>query len=485
MAQTIFTPTVEESYHRLLTHIPGLAYRCKAFESEEGGEDRIGYSLDFVSEGSLALLGIPASELLNQTRRNVIEQMTHPDDLQRMRKCIYESIMKHESYRVMYRIILQNGVTKWIWDQGEGVFAPDGSLTFLEGLMMDISEQKYRELRLREENRQFVASSSKLFGLGGLVGQSECMRHVYELILNASKSDTNVIIYGETGSGKDVAARAIHALSGRKGAYIPVNCGAIPETLIESEFFGHVKGAFTGAGAGKEGYVAAADGGTLFLDEIGELPLHLQVKLLRTLENKSYTPVGSHTARTSSFRLVAATNQDLSALVREKKMRADFYYRVHVLAITIPPLRARPGDIPLLTAAWQEKRGRQIDIPLHVRLAMEHYEWPGNVRELHNFLDRWCAFGEAALSSLGSAASDPLSMLLPEFKKGIHLGDAVRELEKKLILQALEDCRWNRSQTAEDLGLNLRTLQRKMKALGIDGKKGKPADAVTPAGTGG
>ena len=171
------------------------------------------------------------------------------------------------------------------------------------------------------------------------------------------------LICGETGSGKDMAARAIHALSGKKGAYVPVNCGAIPETLMESEFFGHVKGAFTGASLNKEGYIAAANGGTLFLDEIGELPPQLQVKLLRSLENKTYTPVGSHTPRPSSFRLIAATNQDLSQLVREKRMRADFYYRVHVLSITIPPLRERPGDIPLLTAAWQEKRGEQVKAP--------------------------------------------------------------------------------------------------------------------------
>ena len=480
MQKKSFTPTVEESYHRLLAHIPGLAYRCKAYRNTYDGEESFDYSLVFVSEGSLALLGIPAQDLLDQNR-NVIELMTHPDDLPRMRRTIYESILKHESYQVMYRVILAGGVTKWIWDQGEGIFDPDGSLSYLEGLMMDITEQKYRELKLREENRQFVASSSKLFGLGGLVGQSEGMRHVYELILNAAKTDTNIIIYGETGSGKDIAARAIHALSGRKGSYIPVNCGAIPETLIESEFFGHVKGAFTGAATNKEGYVAAADGGTLFLDEIGELPLHLQVKLLRTLENKSYTAVGSNTPRTSSFRLIAATNQDLNNLVKEKKMRADFYYRVHVLAITIPPLRERPGDIPLLTAAWQEKRGRQIDIPLHVRLAMENYDWPGNVRELHNFLDRYAAFGDAALNSLGDAVRPSISMLLPEFNAGIRLAEAVRELEEKLILQTLDHCRWNKTQAAETLGLTLRTLQRKMKALGIRGKVSQAQKAEHPA----
>ncbi len=470
MEQTGFTPTVEESYHRLLAHIPGLAYRCRAVKAVEGdGTEYFNYSLEFVSEGSLSLLGIPARDLLNQNS-NVIELMTHPDDLHRMREEILASVIARKPYQVTYRVILPGNVVKWIWDQGEGVYDPDGGLWYLEGLMMDISEQKYMELRLREENRQFVDSSSKLFGLGGLVGQSEGMRRVYELILQAAKTDTNVIIYGETGSGKDVAARAIHALSGKKGSYVPVNCGAIPETLLESEFFGHVKGAFTGASMNKEGYIAAANGGTLFLDEIGELPPHLQVKLLRALENKTYVPVGSHTPHPSSFRLIAATNQDLSRLVREKKMRADFYYRVHVLAITIPPLRERPEDIPLLTAAWQEKRGERLDIPLNVRLAMERYDWPGNVRELHNFLDRYAAFGEASLDTLGDAARTPISMLLPDFKEGVTLEEAVLLLEEKLITQALEARRWHRGEAAAALGLNIRTMQRKMRQLGLSGR---------------
>ena len=189
-----------------------------------------------------------------------------------------------------------------------------------------------------------------------MVGQSEPMRQLYSQILRAAETDSNVIIYGETGCGKDLVARSIHEYSGRKGNYVPVNCGAIPEQLLESEFFGHVKGAFSGAHANKDGYIGAAHGGTLFLDEIGELPLHLQVKLLRAIENKMYTPVGDNKPRKSSFRLIAATNQDLARMVREKKMRSDFYYRVHVLSITLPPLRERQGDIPLLVDAWMERR---------------------------------------------------------------------------------------------------------------------------------
>ena len=414
-----FLPSVEESYHRLLEHIPGMAYRCRV-EKARGSEQGFEYVLEFVSRGSFDLLGIPAEDMIEQNQ-NVIERMTHPDDLPRQRQSIYDKVVMGQPYQTMYRLILPGGRIKWVWDQGEGVTGPDGGLWYLEGLMMDVSEQKFMELSLREENRQFKTSSDSLFGLGGMVGKSEAMRKVYELVLKAAETENNIIIYGETGSGKDVAARAIHALSGRRGPYIPVNCGAIPESLMESEFFGHTKGAFSGATSNKEGYIGAANNGTLFLDEIGELPLQLQVKLLRALENKMYTPVGGTAPRESSFRLIAATNQDLTKMVREKTMRSDFYYRVHVLSITLPPLRDRLADLPLLTAVWMEKRGISIDIPLPVRLAMEHYSWPGNARELYNFLDRYAAFGEAALDSLGEAGR--AGLVLPDCHEGLTLED--------------------------------------------------------------
>ena len=466
--QPSFFPSIEDSYHRLLSHIPGMVYRCRVDKVRESdGVEHFEYELEFVSEGSLDLLGVSASDMVG-LGQNVIERMTHPDDLKKLRSAVYEAVVSHQPYQVMYRIILPNHVTKWVWDQGEGVYGPDGELWYLEGLLMDVSEQKFKELNLREENRQLRTSSSSMFGLGGLMGQSEAMRRMYERIIKAAETETSVIIYGETGAGKDVTARAIHSLSGGNGPYVPVNCGAIPEALMESEFFGHVRGAFTGASANKEGYISAANGGTLFLDEIGELPQHLQVKLLRTLENHMYTPVGSNTPRASKFRLIAATNQDLGELVRQKKMRADFYYRVHVLAITLPPLRDRLEDIPLLTAAWKERRQIQLDIPLTVRLAMERYSWPGNVRELYNFLDRYAAFGEAALDSLGEAAD--VESILPDDDEILPLDTAVSRVEEKLILRALEACRWHRGDAAQMLGLSLRTFHRKMQKLGISGR---------------
>ena len=268
---------VEKSYRRLLNHLPGMAYRCRILNTDADESDFLQYELEFVSRGSYELLGVPAEDMVLD-HHNTIELMTHPDDLGPSRKAIRDSIVAHEPYQVMYRLLLPSGRVKWLWDQGEGVYDDAGVLRYLEGLIMDVSEQKFQEMALREENRELRTSVINLYGLGSIVGKSEPMRRVYSQILKAAETDSNVIIYGETGCGKDLAAKSIHEYSGRKGRYVPVNCGAIPEQLLESEFFGHVKGAFSGAHANKEGYIGAANGGTLFLDEIGELPLHLQVK---------------------------------------------------------------------------------------------------------------------------------------------------------------------------------------------------------------
>lgn len=456
---------VEESYIRLLNHLPGLVYRCRVRKNESFVAEHIEYVLEFVSRGSYELLGVPAEEMV-RNNYNTIERMMHPDDLQKTRQTTYDSIVAHQPYQMMYRVSLPSGRLKWIWDQGEGVFDDEGKVRYLEGVMMDISEQKFQELELKEENRQLKASVSNLYGLGNIVGKSEAMRQVYNLILKAAETDTNVIIYGETGSGKDLVAKAIHEFSARKGNYVPVNCGAIPEQLLESEFFGHTKGAFSGAHANKEGYIGAAHNGTLFLDEIGELPIHLQVKLLRAIENKMYTPVGSNTPKVSSFRLVAATNQDLSKMVLEKKMRSDFYYRVHVLSITLPPLRERHGDIPLLVEAYMERKGITCALPLQVRLAMEHYDWPGNVRELRNFCERI-----SILCKREYAEAADVLRALPNLSAGLSsapLPTSVPNNEREELQRILLLHQGNRKETARYLGIHPSTLWRKMKRLGLE-----------------
>ncbi|HMM38822.1 MAG TPA: sigma 54-interacting transcriptional regulator [Desulfovibrio sp.] len=453
----------EDKIARLMDSLPGMAYRCTIGEGYT-------YSLEFVSRGSIDLLGYTPDDLV-RGRKNTIERMTHPDDLERMRRDVLRGVLERTPYKTMYRVTMSSGEVKWIWDQGEAVYDEQGVAVGLEGIIMDVSAQKMQELRLQEENERLRSSVKGSCGLGEIVGKSEAMNNVYTLILKAAQSDTSVIILGETGTGKDLVARTIHELSGRPGKYVPVNCGAIPEQLLESEFFGHKKGAFSGAVDTRQGYLAAADGGTLFLDELGELSLGLQVKLLRAIETKQYIPVGETVPRRSDFRLVSATNRDLKEMVQQKTMRADFFYRVHVLSIHLPPVRARKEDIPLLIdSILSRKTGVENSaamLPPGLRIALENYDWPGNIREMQNLLDRYVTFGEIDFLELsGKAPEVPLEADLRE-AGALTFDEAVARYEKALLLKALERNRWRKAETAQALGLNLRTMQRKIRQYGI------------------
>jgi len=455
---------VENKFSRLLDHLPGMAYCCRILEGEN-------FVLEFVSEGCRNLLGYTSEDLLRE-KHNTLERMTHPDDLEALCKAEREAIANHTPYQLKYRLSMSSGEVKWIWDQGAAVYDEAGAPEFLVGIIMDISAQKMQEIELREENERLRSSVKNSYGLGDIVGKSEVMQNVYKLILKAAESDTNVIILGETGTGKDLVARTIHEMSGRTGKYVPVNCGAIPEQLLESEFFGHKKGAFSGAFDTRQGYLGAADKGTLFLDELGELNLNLQVKLLRAIESKQYTPVGDTVPRRSEFRLITATNRNLKEMVQQKIMRADLFYRVHVLAIDLPPIRQRKEDLLLLIDSFL---GRKTGIansaallPPSLRLGLENYDWPGNIRELHNVLDRYLTFGEVDFPELNM---DP-QQLLPQASEiracdNMSLKEAMDKLEQSMIVKTLERNRWRRGETARELGLNLRTLQRKMKYFAI------------------
>ncbi len=330
-----------------------------------------------------------------------------------------------------------------------------------------------------------------------LVGNSENMREVYRQIIQAAKCDANVVIFGETGTGKDLVARTIHSLCERQGPYVPVNCGAIPGELMESEFFGHKRGAFSGALNDRKGYLAAADGGTLFLDEVGEIDPKLQIKLLRVLETKRYTALGDPTPRLSNFRLIAATHRDLKEMVREGRMRSDFYYRIHVLPIYVPPLRDRLEDIPLLVETFLplyagKSRPPRLT-PSMLRQLKEHH-WPGNIRELQNVLQRLVTFGKIMFSDPGTPELPGIpglpglpgmsglsglpglsgleddqysSMNGSEMAGSASLDEAVELLEKRMIQNALERSRWRKSAAAALLGLTLRTLQRKIRRYGL------------------
>ncbi|MBN1103719.1 MAG: sigma 54-interacting transcriptional regulator [Deltaproteobacteria bacterium] len=349
--------------------------------------------------------------------------------------------------------------------------------------VIDITETRARELaaeeearRLKRENIQLRSSIRDRYRFGNIVGKSLVMQEVYELILRAAAGSASVIIYGESGTGKELVARAIHDMSDRHDReFVAVNCGAIPETLLESEFFGYRKGAFTGAHADKGGFLDRAGGGTLFLDEVGDLSLNIQVKLLRAIEGGGYTPVGSSKAETSDFRMIAATNRDLKERMRKGLMREDFFYRVHVIPIHLPPLRERKEDIPLLVDHFLRsgKQGRELSsLPGRVMESLYSYRWPGNVRELQNALHRYLTVGRLDFIHADQVLSPDVSEIPGRRGKEVvgDLRTAVVEVERDMIARALHQTGWNRSRAADLLGIPRKTLFRKMKKMGTPDK---------------
>jgi PAS domain S-box-containing protein len=338
----------------------------------------------------------------------------------------------------------------------------------------DITERKLREHaakteaeHLRIENRTLRFSTQDRYRFGNIIGKSQPMQKVYELILKAACSDASVIIYGESGTGKELVAQAINEKSNRAGEeFVAVNCAAIPNELLEGEFFGHKKGAFTGAYTDKPGYVELASGGTLFLDEIAELSLRMQVKLLRTVDSGEYSPVGSNQTKNSNFRIVAATNKDLMEQVKMGLMREDFFYRIHVISITLPPLKDRKEDIPLLVDHFlklQGDRNKSARVSGRIMDSLLNYHWPGNVRELQNVLQRYIALGR-----LDFIDSIPPAQMPEELNpKRTSLHDAVENLEIALITEALNQSRWNKSKTAGILGISRRALYRRLERFEI------------------
>jgi transcriptional regulator with PAS, ATPase and Fis domain len=316
----------------------------------------------------------------------------------------------------------------------------------------------------------------------GVVGRSEGLTDVYRVIDRVADTTCTVLITGESGTGKELVARAVHESSQRaRSPFVAVNCGAIPESLLESELFGHAKGAFTGAHAAKMGRIGQAQGGTLFLDEIGELPLALQVKLLRVLQSHEYSPVGDNRVLRADVRIVAATNIDLEQAARTGTFREDLFYRLNVIHVCVPPLRDRAGDVPILAEYFLDM-ARQRTARLNVRAIadsamqiLEQYVWPGNVRELENTIERavLLARGDqiqprdlpARVCGLPTERRSGSSKL-PD--SGIDLRIAVESFENNLIRQALERTKWNKNQAARLLGLNRTTLVEMLKRKRIE-----------------
>jgi len=311
----------------------------------------------------------------------------------------------------------------------------------------------------------------------GIIGQNSKMQQIFRLVKRVAQSDSTVIINGESGSGKGLIARAIHRNSQRKdNPFITINCGAIPENLLESELFGHVKGAFTGATTSKTGKFELAKGGTVFLDEIGDMSPSLQVKILRVLEEKEFEQVGGVKTLSAEVRILAATHRNLETLVSEKTFREDLYYRLNVIPVKVPPLRERRSDIPLLVshflAEFNEKNAGAVqEISTDAMHILKQHSWPGNVRELKNMVERFVVLkGEGVIDPqdlpAGIATNPGNATPLPSIEiseEGINLNTAVTEFEKKLILESLNRTNWIKNKAAKLLKLNRTTLVEKIK----------------------
>jgi two-component system response regulator PilR (NtrC family) len=350
--------------------------------------------------------------------------------------------------------------------------------------------------------RKLVGSAIRLGTLGegtvtqrgpGLLGSSPSMQQLREMIGKVARSQAPVYIFGESGTGKELVARLIHQSGARaEGPFVPVNCGAIPTELMESELFGHKRGSFTGAVADKKGLIQSAEGGTLFLDEVADLPLHMQVKLLRVVQEKTVRPVGESREERVDVRILSATHRNLSDLVAAGRFREDLFYRINVIELRVPPLRERAGDIPVLAETILERMCRRMKIEPpaiseEAMQALQAYVFPGNVRELENIIERALTLTTSGVVTLEhiklrratafamppNGSSDALAATLPATAATLPgappaLGDQLEDIERAAIIKALEQTRYNKTAAAKVLGMTFRALRYRIKKLGIE-----------------
>lgn len=428
----------------------------------------------FVSEGCFDLTGYRPEELIGD-RLVSYNDLVHED---------YKGIVFHQAqqalnarrpFKYTYPIISKNGDEKWVFEHGVGVYNDDDEAIELEGFISDITQTVEAEKKLEQANIFLKEAVRDTDIFCGMVGRSDAIRKVFNQVLIAAESDANVIVYGDSGTGKEMVAKAIHELSHRKDKrLVPVNCGAIPENLIESEFFGYKKGAFSGAFVDKIGFLDQADGGTLMLDEVGEINPNMQIKLLRAIEDYGFIPIGGKEVHKPDIRIIACTNKNLQEQVKTGEIREDFFFRIHVISIKVPALEKRKEDIPLLTAHFLNKLGKENEIkalPQELTRAMMAYDWPGNIRELQNFINRFLASADTEFFEFKEKAPYNLNQSAEQVGLNGIVGQGLQYnlslFEKKIIIKTLKENNWHRGKTAIALQIHYRSLLRKMKRLGI------------------
>lgn len=338
-------------------------------------------------------------------------------------------------------------------------------------------ERAMTQQKVIEENQRLKAELDHRFSLDGVVGLDESMSRQLEIIESVADTRATILITGESGTGKSLIARSIHrASSRRKNPFVEIACGALPETLLESELFGHVAGAFTGATGNKIGKFKQADSGTIFLDEIGTASQSLQVKLLRVLQDFEFEPVGGTVTHNVDTRVILATNENLETAVAEGRFRQDLFYRINVINIELPSLRERPNDIPLLIEYFTKKASENLGKSIRgfreeAILQMQAYHWPGNVRELQNVVERAILLTRSeyiSLADLPPTLRQEATPLAVNSEIRQTLKEALEEPERQIILRVLKKNNFNRNETAEWLGINRTTLYKKMKKLGLE-----------------
>lgn len=464
-------------FRRLVEHLPVMFI---VVDRRNGGAPLFRY----VSPACLELTGYRQDELVGCSS---MLHLSYPGDIppetsfQRLEEK-HGVTPEAPFFQSVFRIVTATGHIKWVREMGRILFDQAGEQAGIEALIFDCSQSKALQMLFENGGDTLPAQTWRM---GGFIGGSESMRALYRRLSLVAQSEAPVLITGETGVGKELAARAIHSLSMPQAPFVALNCGGINENLLENELFGHVQGAYTGAAKAAHGLLAQADGGVLFLDEIGDIPHSMQVKLLRTLDGYGYIPVGGSQTRTSTFRLICATNKNLEGQLAAGLMRQDFFYRIHTLPVHVPPLRDHKEDIPLLTDYFLKlfsKPGQEALFPNHIRLSLQEHDWPGNVRELRNVIHRFLTLGELDLPArpvslladraVPTSPSGPSAAVSPTLSEELPAASDARAAVKRTreiaaLRDALARSEGHVENAANLLGVHPRTLYRKLKKYGL------------------
>jgi PAS domain S-box-containing protein len=456
--------------------VADFTYDWETWENLDG-------SYIYVSPSFERITGYRVQQLID--RPGMLNEIILPDHFTQWQKHQQAVHAQHETGEIQFLIRTKNGKIRWIEHICQPVYGDKGEYLGIRASNRDITTRKQAEIMLRsayteieqlknrlEAESAYLQDEIKLeHNFENIIGNSDALKYVLYRVAEAAPTDTQVLILGETGTGKELIARAIHNLSSRsKRALVKVNCAALPASLIESELFGHEKGAFTGADVRRVGRFQLADGATLFLDEISEIPLELQPKLLQVLQDGEFEPLGSSKTLRVDVRIIAASNRDLEDEVNHGRFRQDLFYRINVFPFTVPPLRHRKEDIPLLVKWFVDRFNRKMDknitsIPKALIKHLQAYDWPGNVRELENVIER------AVITSKVSILKLTDNLVIPaKVRSRAKLKETLTEVERAQILNTLENTGWKIEGTngaAGVLGLAPSTLRDRIKKLGI------------------